>query len=451
MHWKMIDPDELNIRQVIRNLAALLFVAVLVLAGCQGQSILDSIFPQANTQLGGDLPTPTPGQNIGVDITPTPENPIFYQLELWVPPQFDPNGESDASKLLNQRLHDFLIQNPQVNLDVRVKAQAGPGGMMDSLNGASTVAQGALPSLVLLGRSDLVTAAGRNLIYPIEEVSSSVDENDWFTFARNMAIYQGSAYGLPFSSNAIGLLYRENTLTGDQPSWDEVLRRLNTLIFPAGDAEALVTLALYQSAGGNLDPQMGQVEINQEALASVFNIYDLARRSGVIRRDVLDLQTEEQAWNAFINSSADAAIVWANRIFSADEPLGLALLPLLGNEPLTLATGWSWCLTDNDEQKRVYAAALAEYLSSPDFLSIWAPVSGYLPVRPSSLAGFKEEGLKSSLSVLLASARLRPDRQIVKDISAQLEAAAGEVLSGSMTPEEGVQSVIAHLEDSEIQ
>jgi hypothetical protein len=55
-----------------------------------------------------------------------------------------------------------------------------------------------------------------------------------------MAIYQGSAYGLPFASNVLGLLHRPGTLSGDQPSWDEIFRRRDSLIFPGGDADAMV-------------------------------------------------------------------------------------------------------------------------------------------------------------------------------------------------------------------
>ncbi len=448
MHWKMIDPGDLNIKQAIRNLVAVLFAAIFLLVGCQGQSILDAIFPQAGSELGSNQPTPTLDQTTEIKATSTPESPLFYHLELWVPPQFDPNGDSESSKLLNQRIRDYLLQNPQVNLDVRVKAQTGPGGMLDSLNGTSAVAQDALPSLVLLSHSDLVTAADRKLLFPIEGISSSVDQNDWFPFAQDLAIYQGLAYGLPFASNALGLLYKGDSLTSSQPSWNDVFKRLNSLIFAGGDTDALVTLALYQSAGGTLEPQMGQLAVDSNALTSVLNIYNLGRRTGVIRSDVLDYQTEDQAWEAFNNSSAKGAIVWANRLFSSEKNLQLALLPPVGETSVTLATGLTWCLTESDEQKQAYAVALADYLSAPEFLAQWAPVSGYLPVRPSSLTGFSEEGLQSSLSDILSSARLRPDRQSLAEFSTQFEAAAAGVISGSMTPDEGVQSVFTQLEAS---
>ena len=451
MNWKMINPHDLKIKQAIRNMVASLLAAVFLLVGCQGQSILDTIFPQAESQLGGAHSTPGPVITPQVDNMPNVQPPNYVELELWVPPQFDPNGEGEAAKLLDERIREFLIQNPQIELNVRVKALSGPGSMMDSMLGASSVAQAALPSLALLSRSDLVIAAERTLIFPIEEFSSSVDENDWYAFAQSMAIYQGSAYGLPFASNVLGLLHRPGALSGEQPSWDEIFKRRDSLLFPAGDADAMVTLAQYFSAGGALDVQMGKMEINQEALSAALNVYERARRAGVIGRDVLENQTDDQAWEKFQTGNADVVITWIARLFTADEDLGLAMLPPLGENPFTFATGWSWCLTEQDIETRKYAAALAEFLSAPEFLSQWAPVSGYLPVRPSSLVSFAEEGLQSTLSTMLMSAHLRPDRQLIMDVSPQIKIAVDEVINGMQTAEESAQNMITRLKESENQ
>ena len=448
MHWKMINPNDLKKKQKVRNVAALLMAGIFIFAGCQGQSILDAIFPQAESQLGGQG-TPTPDVGLESEDTATPDNLVVIDLVVWVLPQFDPNGESDASLLLDERFREFLIRNPQVNLTVRVKAASGPGSMLDSLTGASSVARDALPSLVLLNRSDLVASANRDLVFPIEEISTSVDENDWYPFAQAMAIHQGSVFGLPFASNALGLLVRSNKLPDDQPSWDEALRQLDSLIFPAGDADALVTLALYLSAGGSLDTQMGHIGINLDALTAALDVYDRARRVGVIKRDLLEYQTDDQAWDAFTVGDADAVITWVHRLFSEEEDLGLALLPPLGENPMTLGTGWSWCLTEPDDQKREYAAALAEFLSAPEFLSRWAPLSGYLPVRPSSLAGFNGDGLQSTLSTMLLSARLRPDRQAMTEIGTQIESAVTEMINTNLSAEESALIVITRLEESE--
>lgn len=443
----MTQPEQLKNKSAVRGLGALLVAAAMALAGCQGQSILDAIFPEAEIKLAPVPPTPTnPVDEQGAQ-TPTPQEPLFVELVLWAPPQFDPNGESEGAALLNERLREFLILNPQVNLDIRIKAVSGPGSLIDSLTGANTVARDAVPSLVLLSRSDLVVAADRALLFPIEEMSASVDETDWYTFAQEMAIYQGSAYGLPFASNALGLIGKEGVLGGPQPSWDEALGRLRSLVFPAGDNDALITLALYQSAGGRIGAPMEQPLVDEEALMAVLDVYARAARSGAIKQNILEYQTDDQAWGGFTANESDAIITWANRLFSAPEGYQLALLPPLGENPSTLGTAWAWCLTETDLQKRQLAADLAEFLSDPEFLLRWAPLSGYLPVRPSSLPGYGDEELQSTLSMLLSSTHLRPDKQTAEPISAQLGAAVAEVISGIKQPAESAQDVLTRLEE----
>jgi len=447
----MINPDDLNLKQAVRNLIALFMFSIFILVGCQGQSILDAVFPQADTQLGDAEPTVALENPVEGDEPATPTPPIFYNLVLWVPPQFDPYGDSEAAALLSERIKTFLIQNPQVNLDVRVKAVSGPGNMIETLTGASAVAQDALPSLVLISRADLVQAVSKNLLYSIDELSTMVDEIDWYGFAQNLAIYQGSAYGLPFASNALGLVFRGNALSSDQPSWEEAISQLDSLVFPAGDAEALVTSALYQSMDGQFLNQTGQPRLDSDKLASVLEIYNLARKGGLFNRRILEFQTDDQAWESFISDNSDAVVTWVNRILSNGGNLRLALLPSFGENPFTIGTGWIWCLSEPDIQERAYAASLAEFLAAPEFLAEWAPVSGFLPVRPSSLAGYADEEFQSTLGILLLSADIRPDKNITAGISTEIKTAVAEVILGTQSPLESALDTAERLEAAENQ
>jgi len=323
--------------------------------------------------------------------------------------------------------------------------------MIETLAGASAVAQDALPSLVLISRADLVQAVSKNLLYSIDELSTTVDEIDWYGFAQNLAIYQGSAYGLPFASNALGLVFRGNALSSDQPSWEEAINQLDSLVFPAGDAEALVTSALYQSMDGQFLNQTGQPRLDSDKLASVLEIYNLARKGGLFNRRILEFQTDDQAWESFISDNSDAVVTWVNRILSNGGNLRLALLPSFGENPFTIGTGWIWCLSEPDIQERAYAASLAEFLAAPEFLAEWAPVSGFLPVRPSSLAGYADEEFQSTLGILLLSADIRPDKNITAGISTEIKTAVAEVILGTQSPLESALDTAERLEAAENQ
>jgi hypothetical protein len=68
-------------------------------------------------------------------------------VRIWLPPEFDPNGNGAASGLLKARLEQYATENPEVRLEVRVKALDGTGGMLESLVAANAAAPLALPDL----------------------------------------------------------------------------------------------------------------------------------------------------------------------------------------------------------------------------------------------------------------------------------------------------------------
>ncbi|HEX9012650.1 MAG TPA: hypothetical protein VF813_04005, partial [Anaerolineaceae bacterium] len=135
-------------------LAGVLILAALA-AGCAQFDLPRLILPA----------TPTAQPLVGVFATPTPplqqtsvpkSTPAAQQgFILWLPPQFDPAADTEAGRLLKDRLQAFGKQEPGVNIDVRIKASSGPGGLLESLTAASAAAPDAVPSLVALSRSDL--------------------------------------------------------------------------------------------------------------------------------------------------------------------------------------------------------------------------------------------------------------------------------------------------------
>ena len=100
--------------------------------------------------------------------TVVPTLPIGARLvRIWLPPEFDPQGNSPASSLLKARLDEFASENPDVRLEVRVKALEGAGGLLESLVAANVAAPLALPDLVLLPRPLLESAAIKRIALPL--------------------------------------------------------------------------------------------------------------------------------------------------------------------------------------------------------------------------------------------------------------------------------------------
>ena len=455
MKRKMINPKSTRFNQFFRLFVAVLILTVSLLVGCQGQSILDAMITDPTLEMAATM-TPEMTGEVGSTESPeaaaaeaatlTPTTPSNIQLTVWVPPQFSPYNETESAELLTGQFKSFMTQNPIINLDIRVKAASGSGNILDTLVYASQVAPEALPSLVLLSRADLEQAAQKGLLQPIDEISSTIDESDWYGFAQSMGIVQGTTYGLPFASDALGLVYRNASLTSNQPEWNDVMVQLDSLVFPAADPSVLSTLALYLSAGGSVQDAQGQAFIDSEALILTLTAYQQGLKNGLVTAELLDLQTDDQAWEYYQVNEDEGMITWASRQIQESETLKLALMPTLGEDSITLAKGWIWCLVEPDELEKQYAGQLIEYLVDPNFLAEWSPKSGYLPVRPSSLSAWENTVMADTISKLLTSAQLRPSTSQVSTFNNGIKTAVQEILTNQSQPADSAKKAIDSLE-----
>jgi len=443
----MFNPGKVYFKQVFRMLIAVLVLAMAFLAGCQGLSYLDAAIAEREELVEA---TPTRAEDEQKE-TPTPQAtataaPLNYRLTVWVSPQFNPNDPTPAAQLLATQFKTFTEQYPEVSLDIRVKAASGAGSILDTLDYASQVAAEAEPDLVLLSRADMEIAAQKGLLQPIEEVSSTLDESDWYAFTQSMGIFQGTVYGIPLAADALGLVYRGAFFSNPQPDWANVNTQIDGLVFPAGDPTALTSLAIYLSAGGALQDAQGQAFINEEILTQMLQVYQNSLKSGLISTTLLDLQSDDQAWDAFQNSNAEGVITWVSRQLQDTTGLKLAPLPSLGETSFTLAKGWMWCLVAKDQKEKEYASLLVEHLVHPEFLADWAPISGYLPVRPSSLAAWQNPALQDTLGKILDSSQVRPNPNQITPLSSSIKTAVQEVLSGQSEPADSAKKAADSLE-----
>src|SRR3972149_2994793 len=112
-------------------------------------------------------------------------------------------------------------------------------------------APGSLPAVAVLNRTDLEAAALKGLVLPLDGISSVTQDSDWYAYAKELGRVQNSTFGLPFAGDALLLVNRMgNGAETAAPSSSDIFATNQVGIFPADDSQALVTLALYRSAGG---------------------------------------------------------------------------------------------------------------------------------------------------------------------------------------------------------
>ncbi len=396
-----------------------LLVCLLLLAGCTA--------PGAVTSTPAASPTATLIPAPVEDATPTPVGPVT--LRIWVPPQFDPDSGTPAGELLRRRLEEYHARRPDINIQVRLKAADGPGGLLDSLTTASTAAPLALPDLVALPRPLLETAALKGLLHPFDDLVSKSEDPDWFPYALQLARVQDSVFGLPFAGDALIIIHRSPQIEAMPGALAEIQTLSGPLAFPAADPQALFTLALYQAAGGLILDGEGRPYLDQDVLAQVLAFYQQAAASDLAPVWLTQIQTDQQAWDAFLESQAPLLITWASRYLS-EMPAGsgVAPLPTLDGAPFTLANGWVWALASPNPQHQRMSAELAEYLTESDFLAAWTAEAGYLPPRPSSLEAWANSPGKVLAGQVAGAARLIPSTDVLASLALPLQQATMQVL-----------------------
>jgi len=371
-------------------------------------------------------------------------------ITLWLPPQFDPSGTGPAAKLLTDRLNSFMDQNPGVEVQVRIKAASGPGSLLETLSAASAAAPSALPSLIALSRSDLETAALKGLIFPLDSLlSTSIDDIDWYTYARQAALIQGSTFGLPFAGDALLLVYRTGHVNQPTDEWAGILRQGQPVAIPAADPQALLTLDLYQALGGTVADAQGRPVLQPEILAQVLKLFSDGSKQGVFPAWLAEYQTDGQAWQAYHEQSAQWLVTWSSHYLAELPADSTAMgLPSLGTNHLSLATSWLWALSDPEPERRALAVRLAEYLAQGDFLANWTAAAGYLPTRPTALAMWPNQSIQSLLSQIVLSAQLRPNNDLTSSLGPVLADATLQVIKRQTDPVQAAQAAAERLATS---
>ena len=357
-------------------------------------------------------------------------------LRIWLPPEFDPNAGNPPSNILKQRLNEFEAEHPGLELEVRIKADEGESGLVNSLYATSKAAPAALPDLIALSRPALETAALNGLLHPLDGLSTTLDDPNWYEYARQLGHIQNTGYGLPFAGDALVLVYRSEVERIN--SWNDVLASENPLVFSVGDPKALVGLALYVSAGGELlDPQ-GQPTLDQEILTRVLTSIADGTLSGVFSPSLDNLVSNEQVLQAYLGERANMAIIWASDYRA---PEGQFTLPLPGLDEASgsFATGWVWALAGSNSENQQMAVELADYLVEDDFLRTWINATGYLPTRPDSV-----DAGETTINQIVEAVRPIPPNEVLSVLGPLMQDALTRVLNGEK-PEVVAENVIELL------
>lgn len=374
---------------------------------------------------------------------PTPAPP--RTTSLWVPPIFDPI-KTEAGKLLQSRLDQFNAANRGFQVSLRVKAASGPGGLLDALTTTSAAAPRALPGLILLNRQDMEAAALKGLILPLDNQSSLISGTDWYPYAKELASLQDSTFGLPLAGDALALVYRPARFPSPPKTWADIQADSEPLLYAADEPESRLALQMILSTGMPLQDEQGRPNLQVESLLNVLKTIQNGVRQGVFPSWLTQYQTDRQSWQAYRELRAARVIAWTSD-FLGDLPADstIAAIPPVGNLPTSLANGWLICLPDQEVEQSGLYIQLAEYLMDPNFLAQLTSSAGFLPTRPSALAGWQNKSMQTLLTPILMSAKVPPGSDIQAAINPILKDAVLQIVNGQSDPARAAQAAVERL------
>ena len=418
---------------------------VLVLTACDALPLeVDWSWLTSKTE-PAPVSTTSPASNesptVEAEVTPTPSGPPD-ELTIWLPPDMDPEGNDMAARLLKAQLKMFEDEN-RIKISTRVKNRQGPGGLLDALTATSAAATSVLPDIIVLSRDDLETAALKSLVYSLDGKTTVIDEVDWFAYAREIALIQGSLYGVPFTGDALGIIYRSDLISPAPITWLDLNTATNVIAFAANDAQADVSLALYQAAGGSVRDNQRRPILEVEPLTAVLNLYKQSVDFAAFRDLVLQFQNEEQSWLAYVNEQAQAAIVPIS-IYLQEKPENTGMIPIPPVKDITLTTGsgWVWALATGQPERQALSVALMETLSDSAFLSAWNEAYGGMPPRPSAVDTWQDFGVRSLISQISVMTILKPSSSITASLGPVIRDAVIQVLRDNVEPAVAAQKAV---------
>lgn len=414
---------------------------LILLTGCSSLPSFDSSWINrilyTPTPVPTHIATSTPPATPATATTGQPAVSSPTVLRIWLPPQFNPNTNNPAAVLLKQRLASFEAQHPELEIDVRIKAEEGEADLLNSLSITNMAAPSALPDLIALPRPALEEAAQKGLIRPLDDFSVELQNTDIYPYARDLAKVDGTPYGIPFAGDALVIIYRPELVW--IKSWDDILLSEGQLIFAGADPQAKVGLSLYMSAGGDLVDAQGHPMLDQEVLTQVLELFSKGRAAALFPAATGNISTMDQVLQEYRTRRADMAIVRFSDYRAAQDGL---VQPLMGLKEAhyTLAAGWMWALAGQDPEHKQLSTELASFLTADDFLSKWIQDTGYLPIRRSTT----NQSADSPVPAVIDAMQAAPAADTVLVLGPAIQDALVRVLNGEQ-PEAVARDVVEKL------
>ncbi len=402
-----------NVKKIKILLMVLIVGSLLGLTSCE--SLPESWqlpWQQSNTTIPEPSVVPQltdiPGQSTQVveQQTPTPAPPP-EKLILWLPPELDPNAETESGAILKARLNEFASEN-RIEIEVRIKAISGSGGLLDALRTTHAAAPASSPDVVALSRDHLLRAVQDGVVFTQEGLTTMMSDLDWYNFGRDAATIQGEVMAVPFKGVPMGLAYQSFSQLIPSNEWVDTSSNYGKFGFAADDPRGTFLLLLYLSLGGQVQNEQSETILQEEPLTEALQTLKDGLNTLHFSELAVAMQNSEQVWDAFSIQSFSTAFLPVNIVLQGRETTPDAPDPAFTSPEITLTDASVWALGSQEPQRQELALALISHLSETQFLAEWSEALKEIPARLSALGAWEEISLKPALEKMASGAILYP-------------------------------------------
>lgn len=379
----------------------------------------------------------------------TPESTAApVTLTVWFPDDLLPINDDTLNALVEAELTEYASLENGTQIEIRRKATRDVGGIMSTLQSASSVAPGALPDLTLIRREDVLLAVEEGLIQPLEgRVASSVIA-DLFPSALRLGRVDDQLYGLPYLLDIYLYAYRDTgEPVSDRWTFDTVIERGQTFTVPTLRANGMAdTLWLqYTAAGGEL-PENGVLELTPGAVADVLSFYEQLASAQLIAPGTNDYASPSNYIEPLHSGRIESAIINTailRQLIDADPPLRFASVPTSNGQPATLTNGWMWVVVTPNSERQVLAGRFLNWMMEAGRHSTFAQAIAMPPTQRSALRRWNVQGIDNALLIEMLVDSLPPQPEVGTSSAARaFQAAWLDVLSGRMSASEATAAAL---------
>jgi ABC-type glycerol-3-phosphate transport system substrate-binding protein len=344
-------------------------------------------------------------------------------------------------------LEAFEAQHPGVSVEVRVKAATGPGGLVDSLSAASSVAPAALPDLLALDTPSLTHAASKGLVFPMKGDLDVPRSPAWYEHAVQASLVGEEFYALPIGTQAQVLAYRPAAYAQNPSSWSELIEGEATLLLPLGERESHYLLIHYLAEGGSTIDEEGRPVLDVPVMTRVLRLYQAAVEAEALGPASLGFLDATQTWKAFLDGGAASAASPLGDLLAELPSSSIAGLPYFTGDGASFVPGvcWTWALVTQDPSRQAMAMALMDWLNEAEFLGEWTRALGLLPPHQVALEVWPEDAKANLVSRILPATRPSPSSETLATFGPILHTAVEAIVDQRLTPEEAAEQAAGSL------